>query len=232
MTGTIELGDNYTVEEDSNGDFVITDADGTAVLTLDNSADTVTLNDPILDLTVQTSFTDAAGVSHSGELADLTDIVDDHGNLNGLSDDDHTQYLLVDGTRALTGNLDVGDNAIQNAGSIDNEDYNEAVDTRTAASGTQDIDLSVSNWYEIEADGDITISFSNVTSTPPGNSLVIYLEDSDGTGPHTVSWPASVTWSGGTVEDTIPSNDDIEITLLSPDGGSSWRARKSGESFS
>jgi len=234
MTGTIELGDNYTIEEDSNGDFVITDADGTAVVTLDNSADTVTIEDPT---TFNGAITDAAGVSHSGELADASDIISDHGNLNGLSDDDHTQYLLVDGTRALTGSLDLGTNPIVNVTdadtqSVTNQDYNEAVDTRTAASGTQDIDLSVSNWYEIEADGDITISFSNVTSTPPGNSLVIYLEDSDGTGPHTVSWPASVTWSGGTVEDTIPSNDDIEITLLSPDGGGSWRARKSGESFS
>lgn len=31
--------------------------------------------------------------------------VNDHGGLGGLLDDDHTQYLLVDGTRNLTGNL-------------------------------------------------------------------------------------------------------------------------------
>lgn len=29
----------------------------------------------------------------------------DHGDLDGLNDDDHTQYLLVDGSRAMTGNL-------------------------------------------------------------------------------------------------------------------------------
>ena len=29
----------------------------------------------------------------------------DHGNLAGLSDDDHTQYILVDGTRAFTGTV-------------------------------------------------------------------------------------------------------------------------------
>jgi len=29
----------------------------------------------------------------------------DHGDLNGLSDDDHTQYVLVAGTRAMTGHL-------------------------------------------------------------------------------------------------------------------------------
>ncbi|KKN52692.1 hypothetical protein LCGC14_0609730, partial [marine sediment metagenome] len=32
----------------------------------------------------------------------------DHGVLTGLSDDDHTQYLLADGTRALTANWDAG----------------------------------------------------------------------------------------------------------------------------
>ncbi len=34
--------------------------------------------------------------------------VTDHGNLAGLTDDDHTQYILGDGTRSLTGNWDQG----------------------------------------------------------------------------------------------------------------------------
>ena len=33
--------------------------------------------------------------------------VSDHGELDGLADDDHTQYLRADGTRALAGNLAV-----------------------------------------------------------------------------------------------------------------------------
>lgn len=165
----------------------------------------------------------------------------DHGALAGLGDDDHTQYLLVSGTRAMSGALDMGSNAITNATTVNsnttdtnevqNQDYNESVDTRSGVSGTQTVDLSVANWYEIEADGNITIEFSNVTSTPPGNSVVIYLNDSDGTGPHTVSWPASVVWNNGNVVDEIPSGTDREVTLLSPDGGSTWRARKSGEDF-
>ena len=36
----------------------------------------------------------------------------DHGNLLGLSDDDHQQYLLVTGARSLTGNLIMGSNSI------------------------------------------------------------------------------------------------------------------------
>ena len=36
----------------------------------------------------------------------------DHGGLTGLSDDDHTLYIKADGTRAFTGVLDLGQNAI------------------------------------------------------------------------------------------------------------------------
>ena len=39
-------------------------------------------------------------------------IVTDHGALAGLSDDDHPQYLLADGTRALTGDWNAGAHAI------------------------------------------------------------------------------------------------------------------------
>jgi len=39
---------------------------------------------------------------------------DDHGTLAGLADDDHVQYLLVNGTRAMTGNLDLGGSNIFN----------------------------------------------------------------------------------------------------------------------
>jgi hypothetical protein len=41
-----------------------------------------------------------------------------HGNLLGLGADDHTQYLLVDGGRAMTGDLVMGTNDIISAGTI------------------------------------------------------------------------------------------------------------------
>ena len=45
--------------------------------------------------------------------------VTDHGALSGLDDDDHTQYLLADGSRALGGNLDGGGNKIINLAPAD-----------------------------------------------------------------------------------------------------------------
>jgi len=40
----------------------------------------------------------------------------DHGNLLGLSDDDHTQYVLADGSRALSSDWDAGANKISCTG--------------------------------------------------------------------------------------------------------------------
>ncbi len=50
-----------------------------------------------------------------GQLAPGTTAVSDHGLLAGLGDDDHTHYLLADGTRAMTGDLAMGTNDIAGA---------------------------------------------------------------------------------------------------------------------
>ena len=41
-----------------------------------------------------------------------------HANLLGLSSDDHKQYLLVDGSRSMSGSLNMSGNTITNAGTI------------------------------------------------------------------------------------------------------------------
>lgn len=52
---------------------------------------------------------DAAGLLDDS-LIDVSGLeaVLDHGNLQGLADDDHTQYIRVDGTRAFTGDQSLG----------------------------------------------------------------------------------------------------------------------------
>jgi hypothetical protein len=59
----------------------------------------------------------STGVSTSGGGG-----VSAHGDLTGLSNDDHMQYLLVDGTRSMTGNLNLGTNNITNVGTVDGVD--------------------------------------------------------------------------------------------------------------
>jgi len=58
-----------------------------------------------------------AGLQISGTTLSVVASGVDHGGLSGLGDDDHTQYLLANGTRALTGNL-----AVNAAVTIDGRD--------------------------------------------------------------------------------------------------------------
>jgi hypothetical protein len=49
----------------------------------------------------------------------------DHGDLLGLLNDDHPLYLLIDGTRAMTGDLNMGGSDINNVGLIDGVDIED-----------------------------------------------------------------------------------------------------------
>lgn len=86
--------------------------------------------------------------------------VTDHGALTGLSDDDHTQYLLVNGTRAMTGDLDMGGQDVSNVGTVDGRDV--------SADGTK-LDT-------IETNADVT----DATNVAAAGAVM----DSDFTGTH------------------------------------------------
>lgn len=59
----------------------------------------------------------ADGAVTSAKLAPNVPIgVTDHGQLSGLADDDHPQYLLVNGGRALSGSLNLGGNRVTSLG--------------------------------------------------------------------------------------------------------------------
>jgi len=83
----------------------------------------------------------------------------DHGSIAGLSDDDHTQYLLVDGTRAMTGALDMGTFAITNVGNVDGVDVS-AHASRHIQGGADEIDGD---------QVDVDVVFTNVVAdtSPP-----------------------------------------------------------------
>ena len=87
--------------------------------------------------------------------------ITDHGGMSGIGDDDHTQYLLVDGTRAMTTDITIGDDLLfSSSGAV--IDWNSSdltlthsANTLTLAGGTlaaaaitgQQIQSSV-NWGE------------------------------------------------------------------------------------
>lgn len=89
-------------------------------------------------------------VFQSPTLGSIGGVTTSHGSLSGLSADDHPQYLLVDGTRAMSGDLDLNLNDLVNVDKISAADWSNVTITESQIS-----DLS----HTVEAD-----TLQNVTS--------------------------------------------------------------------
>ena len=105
----------------------------------------------------------------------------DHGSIQGLSGDDHSQYLLADGTRELTDDWDAGAFEITADYLSANEDVDAGGDI-TAGGALSGDDLSVSTDGDIA--GTLTVDTINEHTTDAGVTIEgILFEDNDVTVP-------------------------------------------------
>ncbi len=84
------------------------------------------------------TFQKSASTANISSAFDITfsgGAVSDHGNLSGLSDDDHTQYVLADGSRPLAGSWDMGSQILTNV-NIDSGVITGITDLALADGGT------------------------------------------------------------------------------------------------
>jgi len=106
-------GDRYLITATATGDWT---GEEDSIAQWDGSAWVFTPPDPGMATYVEAEQT--SYIYSNGVWVKMASIFE-HGNLQGLLDDDHTQYLLVDGTRAMSGDLDMGANDIVNVGEVD-----------------------------------------------------------------------------------------------------------------
>lgn len=124
-----------------------------------------------------TDFTNTGGVGQENKpvLTDAAGLIDatlvnfgaiDHGALGGLGDDDHTQYLLVDGTRAMAGNLQMNTNFVFSSGvptdanHLINKAYADSLRTENGMKGNVEVatTANISLTGEQTIDGFLTSS--------------------------------------------------------------------------
>lgn len=131
--------------------------------------------------------------------------VTDHGALTGLADDDHPQYVRT---------TDGGKDTIN----------------VVAASGTATtLNLANGNHHKVTLTGNCTLTLSGATNGVRCMMTIRLIQDASGA--HTVTWPASVEWVGGSAPtlQTAASAWDI-VTLFTEDGGTTWFAQHAGTS--
>jgi len=93
--------------------------------------------------------------------------------------------------------------------------------TAVSASGATNIDLSLGNSFVVTMNGTATFSFINPPSGTDITSFTIITVNS--AGGYAISWPGSVTWSGGaTPTRTTTSAKQDAYTFFTRDGGTTY----------
>lgn len=141
---------------------VISDETGSGALVFAASPVLVTpdLGTPSnLVLTNATGLPEAQVTAHQGAI--------DHGSIAGLTDDDHTQYLLVNGSRAMTGALDMG---AQNMVDLADVTFRTGASGGTLRTGTSAADKFVLQAYDVDG-----AAYQTVLELDAGNDPILQL---------------------------------------------------------
>lgn len=105
----------------------------------------------------------------------------------------------------------------------------ELQETVVALSGTTpDVDLETGTVFTLTTSGNTTFTFSNpaVTGTASGFTLTV-----EAGGTHTLTYPASVVWSGGTQPDDPASGEVDVLAFFTVDGGTTWFGFQAGDAM-
>jgi hypothetical protein len=111
------------------------------------------------------------------------------------------------------------------------KDYSET--TVIANTGTTyTIDLESGNVFNLTLTGDCTYTFSNPPASGSAGAFTL-IQNQDGTGSRTVTWPASVEWAGGSAPAITSTASSTDVfTFITTDGGTTWYGFTGGQDFS
>ena len=98
----------------------------------------------------------------------------------------------------------------------------------TSLSGTTpSIDADTAGSFALTTSGNTTFTFASVTS---GRSVGFVLKLTAG-GTHTITWPSSVDWAGGTAPDAPASGETDVLVFYTVDGGTNWYGFTAGQAL-
>lgn len=134
--------------------------------------------------------------------------------------------------QAFNANTSITDISETRTANIELSTTTHSTTISAAAGANYDLDVSLSNRWELTLDENITLTISN----PPSNDKyqeieIIFIQDATGT--NTVTWPAEVFWPGGInpVITSSPNAIDV-IKLRTNDSGTSWLGEIIGQNYS
>ena len=154
--------------------------------------------------------TSAIQTQLDGKQAVVANVSDaEIGYLDGVTSAIQTQLNAKVGA-TYTGDVDI-------TGEFIADSYNE---TYAALSGTSPaVNCETGNVFSLSTTGNTTFTFSNPPAS--GTAYGFTLKVTAG-GTHTLTWPSSVDWAGGTAPDAPASGETDVLVFYTVDGGTNW----------
>jgi hypothetical protein len=177
-------------------------------------------------ITVQTYPTSNGTLSFEGSAGQLFAITNDlTGSIFSVNDVSGIPSIEVfaNGQISLApygGNIAIGNNVIMANPVLSS--YKENVVAYTISAGTQTLDLSLTNIFNLSLSSSVTLTFSNPPATGTGYTLTLYCKQ-DGTGSKVITWPASVKWPNSSPPTMSTGANKIDIfSFFTLDGGTTY----------
>jgi hypothetical protein len=102
--------------------------------------------------------------------------------------------------------------------------------TKAALSGTTpSVDVSARDTYTLTTSGNTTFAFTNAPSGADVRSFTLIITAG---GTHTLTWPASVDWAGGTAPDAPASGETDVYVFTTADNGTTYYGFLAGDAMS
>ena len=106
--------------------------------------------------------------------------------------------------------------------------YNETFLAVTSSGGAVTVNCGTGNVFSHTLTENTTFTFSNPPAT--GTAYGFTLKVTAG-GAHTLTWPASVDWAGGTAPDAPASGETDVFVFYTVDGGTNWYGFQAGDAM-
>lgn len=198
-----------------------------------NGAIIVTAEDGSGDAAVTFPRSGIVQSTHTGDIS-IT------GDLTTIGTFDHTGNVVVSGSAtmgsaSITGSAAMGSasitgSATMGSASVSGEFIADSVnETYSSLSGTAvGIDCESGNFFALSTSGSTTFTFSNPPASGTAYSFTLKLTAG---GTHTITYPASVDWAGGTAPDAPASGETDLLAFTTYDGGTTWYGFQAGDAM-
>ena len=216
----------------SSGDVGIGTSSPSEKLHISGTGETILVTPVAYSANQDSPYLIASGTNYNGATTNWSTYGFQHrlkvnaGGTPRVTIDNNTGELFCVATAGVGIGTDSPSAKLDVNGTAKAKSYTE---TYVALSGTTPtITCTDGNFFGLNTTGNTTFTFASAPASGTGYGFSLRLTAG---GTHTLTWPASVKWPGGTAPDNPASGETNIYAFVTHDGGTTWYGMVGGEAF-